>query len=134
MEIKFKAIGYIKSPFTSQDQIPKQSIYAEDKRAKIILEEEYKEGLLSLEKGDNIVLLFNFHNTDGKFDIQLHPHGSKDLKGVFATRSPSRPNPIGMSIVEITDITNGVIEFKGVDMLDGTPVLDIKPYSPGLNP
>ena len=139
MDIIFTPIGYIQSPFKELEDIPRQSIYAKDKRATIEILSEYVEGIRDIEAGDYIVLLFNFHKSKGYKLLQI-PRGSKTPKdsnrpkGVFSTRSPHRPNAIGMSLVKVITVHNNMIEIEGVDMLDGTPVTDIKPYSPQLNP
>lgn len=133
MEIVMRPIGFIHSEYTEENRPPRQSILNLDKSAVIEILEEFKESTLGLEKGMHIVVIFNFHKSKG-FKQRIYPHGSEVLKGVFATRSPNRPNPIGMSICEILEINERMIRIRGVDMLDKTPVLDIKPYNPGLNP
>lgn len=133
--IEFKPIGYIESGFKTLDEIPRQSILSPGSRAKIILDKQYQDGLLTLEESEYIIILFHFHKTND-CELRFIPRSSekKKLRGVFATRSPRRPNPIGMSVVRLTGIRENEIEFEGVDMLDGTPVIDIKPYSRGLEP
>ena len=139
MDIIFKPIGHIKSPFKELENIPTQSIYAKDKKATIEILSEYAEGIRDIEGGSYIVLLFNFHKSKGYKLLQI-PRGAKKAtdsnqpKGVFSTRSPHRPNAIGMSIVKVIEVNNNIIEIEGVDVLNGTPVLDIKPYIPHLNP
>lgn len=133
MDITIEPIGYIKSPFTNKEDIPRQSIFAEDKIGIIEIHEKYQEGLIGLDENKYIVVLFNFSDSN-KTNMMVKTHSSDEMKGVFASRSPHRPNKIGMSIVEILSVKDGKIEFKGVDMLDNTPVIDIKPYSKGLNP
>lgn len=132
-EICFRAIGYIKSPFKTTGEIPRQSIYASDKTAVIEIKEEFREGLLGLEEASYIVVLFNFHQSK-EYQLIQKPHQSNVEKGVFATRSPHRPNGIGISIVKLLKVDGCKLEIQGVDMLDATPVLDIKPYSAALNP
>jgi len=133
MEIKMSPIGYIKSPYKDKKEIPKQSILAEDRKAAIELLEEYKEGIQDIKEGYYGVILFYFHKSEG-YTLRTVSHKTGEWTGLFSTRSPNRPNGIGMSIVKFTKIMGNKIEFKGVDMLDGTPVLDIKPYSEELNP
>ncbi len=133
-EIAFRPIGYIKSPFKSLSDIPRQSIYAAEKIAEIEINEEYVKGLLHLDNHSHIIVLFHFHQSPG-FDLCVKRPGNSPLsRGVFATRSPHRPNAIGLSIVELLEMKGNKLIIRGVDMLDGTPVLDIKPYSAGLNP
>lgn len=132
-EIIMEAIGYIESPFKSTADIPPQSIYAKEKTAKIKIKEKFKAGLEGLELFSHIIILFYFHESSGH-SLRTMTRWSNKERGVFASRSPHRPNHIGFSIVELLSVADNTIEIKGVDMLDNTPVLDIKPYSPGLNP
>ncbi|ACA54712.1 tRNA (N6-threonylcarbamoyladenosine(37)-N6)-methyltransferase TrmO [Clostridium botulinum] len=131
--IKLNPIGYIKSPFKNLEEIPPQSIYAKDKKALIEIKEELVEGLKGLDKNSHIIILFYF-NKSKDFNLITKTPWSDEKKGVFSTRSPRRPNPIGLSIVKLIGIDHNKIIIEGVDMLDGTPVLDIKPYSEKLNP
>lgn len=132
MEINFKEIGYIRSPYKTLDEIPRQSVIKKE-IGKICLNDEYKDGLYKVEKGRHLVVLFYFHKSNFK-DLIITPRNSNEEKGVFLTRSPNRPNGIGMTIITVTDVKEDYIEFEGVDMLDNTPIIDIKPYSEGLNP
>lgn len=127
-KIVFNPIGYIRSPFVEGDDLPRQNFLAMDKEGSIEVLDEYKDGLLGLEPGDEIEIIFNFDKAEG-YRLQLVPRASKDgeVKGIFATRAPFRPNGIGLSRIRINEIKDGIIKFNGVDMLDGTPVLDIKP-------
>ncbi|NFB15930.1 tRNA (N6-threonylcarbamoyladenosine(37)-N6)-methyltransferase TrmO [Clostridium botulinum] len=131
--IKLNPIGYIKSPFKNLEDIPPQNIYAKDKKALIEIKEELVEGLKDLDKNSHIIILFYF-NKSKDFDLITKTPWSDEKKGVFSTRSPRRPNPIGLSIVKLIEIDHNKIIIKVIDMLDGTPVLDIKPYSKELNP
>ncbi|MFD3158681.1 tRNA (N6-threonylcarbamoyladenosine(37)-N6)-methyltransferase TrmO [Haloimpatiens sp. FM7330] len=131
--IQLNPIGHIRSPFKEIHQIPPQSIYAKDKKAIIKIKDQYKEGLRDLDKLSYIEIIFYFHKSEN-FELITKTPWSKEKKGVFSTRSPKRPNPIGISIVKLLEIGEDEIIVEGVDMLDGTPVLDIKPYNSNLNP
>jgi|LGVF01.2.fsa_nt_gb tRNA-Thr(GGU) m(6)t(6)A37 methyltransferase TsaA len=133
MTITYQPIGYIKSPYKTVEEIPKQSIYSGKKKGIIELSKNYLEGLMGLKKNDHIIILFDFHLSKS-YQLTQQKQGDGKLKGVFALRSPHRPNGIGMSIVKLLDINENIITFEGVDMLDNTPVLDIKPYIEDLNP
>lgn len=133
MEIIFKAIGYIESPFKNLNEIPRQSVFSKDKKAKIRLLDEYVDGIEGVLVDSYIVVLFHFHKSNEKNFSRYTKH-YEGPRGVFATRSPHRPNGIGLSIVKVENIHENIIEISGVDMLDGTPVIDIKPYSENLNP
>lgn len=133
MEITLKPVGFIKSPYKSREEIPMQGILS-DKTAIIQIEEEYKDALFNLEIGNYIVVIFAFHKSAENTPLIIDHKHTGGRKGIFATRSPNRPNPIGLSICKIIDLTDNTITIEGVDMLNGTPVLDIKPYVEGLNP
>jgi len=91
--------------------------------------EEYHAGLKDLEGFSHIMLLYHFHHSKG-FNLTVVPFMDTQPRGLFATRAPKRPNPIGISVVELKKIENGVLYICNVDILDGTPLLDIKPYVP----
>ena len=121
-----KPIGFIK---TDVKDIPRHWSIS-DKKGKIIIDEQYTLGLKDIKEGQNIIVIFYFHNSPIFTEeslVQIPPHRKKRL-GVFSICSPIRPNPIGMSVVEVTKINANIIYFKGLDMMDGTPDLDIKPY------
>ncbi len=126
MEILFRPIGIIHSPFHDKKTTPIQPSRLLE-RGKVEVFPEYAEGLEDLEGFSHIYLLYNFHQSEGS---QLHVQPFLDTKqhGVFATRFPCRPNPIGLSVVELIGLHGNVLEIAGVDVLDGTPLLDIKPY------
>lgn len=91
--------------------------------------DEYRAGLKDLDGFSHIILLYQFHRAEG-FDLQVVPFMDSEPRGVFATRAPKRPNPIGLSVVQLDRIEGGTLHIRHVDMLDGTPLLDIKPYVP----
>lgn len=132
-EVVFRPIGYIQSNYKTLEEIPRQSILAEKERARIIIREELQAGLTGLDEFEHIIVLFYFHKSRG-YKLLVHPRDRGGTAGVFASRSPNRPNGIGLSIVRLVSIKENIIEIEGVDMLDGTPVLDLKPYNRDLNP
>jgi len=95
--------------------------------ARILLDSSLADGLLGLEPGGDVVVLFYFHRSAG-YNLHIHPRGdpSRQLRGLFATRSPRRPNPIGVTTVRVRRVEGNVLEVIGLDALDGSPVLDIK--------
>ncbi|MBO8143662.1 MAG: tRNA (N6-threonylcarbamoyladenosine(37)-N6)-methyltransferase TrmO [Thermodesulfobacterium sp.] len=125
-EYIFKPIGYVKTFATS---IPRHWSCS-DVEGEIIINPEYKEGLKDIRSGDKIVVLFCFHKsppfTKDKL-IQKPPHKDSP-KGVFSLCSPIRPNPIGLSVLDVLEVKDNIIKVKRIDMFDGTPVFDIKPY------
>lgn len=133
--ITFRPIGHIHSPFKTKEESPRQSIYTPEVEALIDIKPEFSAGLLHLEHYSHIIVLFHFNRSSGyELVVEKPGRGRPGPRGVFATRSPNRPNGIGLSIVELSKIEGSRLSIRGVDMLDGTPVLDIKPYDPGLNP
>lgn len=100
-----------------------------DVEGELVINEEYVEGLKDIKPGEQIIVIFHFHKSspyNPSFLRQAPPHKGKEY-GVFSICSPMRPNPIGLSVVKVLDVKDNVIHVKGIDMLDGTPILDIKP-------
>ena len=125
-EIIFKPIGYIKSPYEDVRNMPKSTRESGDVEAEMVINEEYLESMSSMEVGEEYMVLFYFHKSEG-FKQRVPFMGNGPIKGLFSTHAPNRPNPIGVSTIKITGIDGNVIKFNGVDMLNGTPVLDINP-------
>ena len=124
-EIIFKPIGYIKSPYEDVKNMPKSTRESGDIEAEIVINEEYLESMSSMKPGEEYLVLFYFHKSKG-FEQRVPFRGNGPIKGLFSTHAPNRPNPIGVSTIKIKEINGNVIKFTGVDMLNGTPVLDIK--------
>jgi len=127
MTICFKSIGTIRTPFKRKEGMPIQSRGSKGIKGTIKLKKEYSDGLLDLEKFSHIYLIYHFHMSKG-FDLQVIPFLDDKLHGIFATRAPRRPNSIGISVVKLISIKDNILEIENVDMLDGTILLDIKPY------
>jgi tRNA-Thr(GGU) m(6)t(6)A37 methyltransferase TsaA len=127
MNITLESIGTIHTPFKEKEGMPIQSAAAQGVRGHIILNEKFTAGLTDLEGFSHIILLYYFHMSAG-FDLQIIPFLDNTQHGVFATRAPRRPNPIGISVVKLMSIQNNILNIENTDMLDGTPLLDIKPY------
>lgn len=126
-KITFKPIGTIHSPYKDTKDIPKQPIQGRGIIAEIEIFPEYIDGLKDLENYSHIMLIFNFHLSKC-FDLRVVPYKEKQIRGVFATRSPRRPNQIGMSIVRLDSIDKNILNISNIDIIDGTPLLDIKPF------
>jgi len=122
-----KPIGIIHTPFTTLGNMPIQPNGAENSIAEIVLNNEFLDGLLDLDSFSHIYLIYLFHRSKG-YDLKVVPFLDNQEHGVFATRAPRRPNPIGLSIVKILSVHGNIIQVAGADVLDGTPILDIKPY------
>jgi len=127
MRIVMNPIGVIHSPYREPKDMPIQGIFKPETEAWIELNEEYSDGLKGLEGFSHAIVLYYFHKSSTE-KIQGSPFLEDDKHGVFAIRSPHRPNHIGLSVVKICSIDGNKLYFREVDVLDKTPVLDIKPY------
>ena len=128
-KIIYSPIGIIHTPFKYLKGIPNQPAKGKDVRGVIEILPEYVEGLKKLDGFSHIILVYHFHLSKG-YSLKLKPYMHDSLRGLFATRSPKRPNPIGISIVRLVKIDGATIHVKDLDIMDGTPLLDIKPYVP----
>ncbi len=125
-EIVLKPIGYVR---TKENEIPRQWTVSEVE-GELVINPEYQEGLKDIKPGEEIVVIFYFHQAPAftsKYLIQKPPHLNEE-KGVFSTCSPIRPNPIGLSVLKVLEVKENVIKVKRLDMFNGTPILDLKPY------
>ena len=129
MEISYRPIGTIHSPFTNIEGMPIQPTGASGIQGTVEVFPEFVEGLKDLEGFSHVILLYHFHRVEGA-KLVVTPFMDFQPHGVFATRAPKRPNPIGLSIVRLLRIEQNILHIENVDILDGTPVLDIKPYVP----
>ena len=130
--ISFKPIGIIHSPFKKPTGTPIQTSAAKGIEGHIEIFPEYLKGLQDLDGFSHIILIFYFHLSHHK-PLLVKPYLDSELRGVFATRSPNRPNPIGLSIVQLKKIEGNILHIEDVDMVEGTPLLDIKPYIPAVD-
>jgi len=128
MSLEIKPIGVIRTPFTSKNKIPIQASKS-DITAEAEVFPEYSEGLDSLDGFSHTILLYWFHRAQSP-KLKVTPFLDTKERGLFSTRAPSRPNPIGLSIVKIIRIEDNIVRFKGADMLNDTPLIDIKPFVP----
>jgi len=127
MKIEYQPIGFVHSPHQTTSGTPIQPSRARGIEGTVELEEEYVEALSDLDGFSHIILICHLHEAAG-FKPKVVPYLDTELRGLFATRAPSRPNPIGLSVVRLLGIDRHVLRIEGVDLLDATPVLDIKPY------
>lgn len=128
-KIEYKPIGLIHSPFKECKGTPIQGVSAGDTEGIVEVFPEYKAGLKDLDGFSHIILIYHFH-LSGRFSLRVKPYLDNRLRGLFATRAPSRPNPIGLTIVQLVKIESGNLYIRQLDVVDGTPLLDIKPYVP----
>jgi tRNA-Thr(GGU) m(6)t(6)A37 methyltransferase TsaA len=131
-EINYRPIGVIRTPFKEPKGTPIQPTGAEGVKGSVHLNPDYREGLKDLDGFSHLILLYHFHLAEG-YSLLVRPYLDKDLHGVFATRIPGRPNPIGLSIVRLVGIEGCILHIEDVDIIDGTPLLDIKPYVPAFD-
>lgn len=127
MIIEYKPIGFVHSPFKQRKGTPIQPSRSKNIEGTVRIEDEFVGGLNDLDGFSHIILLCHLHRSRG-FHLKVVPYLDTELRGLFATRSPNRPNPIGLSVVELLGIDGDTIQIRGVDLIDGTPVLDIKPF------
>lgn len=128
--VKYRIIGFIRTQFQEKKGVPIQACYS-SAEGWIELFPQYIEDLADLDGFSHLILLYHFHKTR-EVQMKVIPFLDKKKRGIFSTRAPLRPNPIGISIVELVaiNLTFCVLKIRGVDMLDSTPLLDIKPYVP----
>lgn len=132
MKIEFTPIGIIHSPFSEVEGMPIQPAGAAGVHGTVEVFEPFRPGLKDLDGFSHIILLYHFHQSRS-FSLSVVPFLDKQPRGLFATRAPRRPNPIGLSVVRLDRIEDGVLHVRNVDILGGTPLLDIKPYVPGFD-
>ena len=126
-DITLRPIGHVRSPFKDTSEIHEGPAALHVAEGVVELDPVFEEGLRDVEGFSHLYVLWFFHKVDG-FDLTAWPPADDRSHGVFATRSPRRPNPIGLTIVELLRREGSRLHVRGVDMLDGTPVLDLKPY------
>ena len=125
--ITYTPIGIVHTPYTTPVGMPVQTVAAAGVAGTIELDPEWAAGLKDLAAFSHLILVTHLHQVSG-YSLEVVPFLDDRPHGVFATRSPRRPNPIGLSIVRLVDITGCTLHVEDVDMVDGTPLLDIKPY------
>jgi tRNA (adenine37-N6)-methyltransferase len=127
--IEYRPIGVIHTPFRGLEGMPIQPVGALNVRGTVNVFPEYAEGLRDVDGFSRVILLYHFHQApDAK--LVVTPFMDSQSRGVFATRAPTRPNPIGLSVVKLLRVEGRTLHVENVDVLNGTPLLDIKPYVP----
>ncbi|WP_045220966.1 tRNA (N6-threonylcarbamoyladenosine(37)-N6)-methyltransferase TrmO [Desulfonatronum thioautotrophicum] len=130
--LMMQPIGTIHTPFTDLKDMPIQPAGAVGVRGRVEVFEEYRDGLKDLDGFSHVILLYAFHRSEG-FNLEVVPFMDTVPRGLFATRAPRRPNPIGISVVQLDGLADGVLHVQNIDVLDGTPLLDIKPFFPAFD-
>ena len=126
-DITYTPIGIIHSRFTDPADTPIQGVFADGARGEVEIFPEYAAGLKDIDGFSHLTLIYHFHLANGYSLISKPFIGDKE-KGIFAIRHPNRPNPIGISIVRLDNVRENILEIRDVDVLNGTPLLDIKPF------
>jgi len=126
-EFLFRAIGIVHSPHNDSSSTPIQPVFARGIKGTVTLDPRYTNGLMDLEGFSHIYLLYVFHKA-GETKLTLRPFLEETKHGIFATRAPCRPNKLGFSVVKLIAVEDNVLHIEDVDILDGTPIVDIKPY------
>lgn len=126
-----RSIGVVRSPFSETKAIPKGLGAQHSAEGTLEIDADLEEGLKDIEGFSHLYVLWAFHRSEG-FELVGVPPSDDRPHGVFATRSPRRPNPIGLTVVELLGREGCRLRVRGVDMLDGTPLLDVKPYLSGV--
>jgi tRNA-Thr(GGU) m(6)t(6)A37 methyltransferase TsaA len=129
MKIEYRPIGFIHSPFKERRGMPIQPTRGRGVRGTVEIIPKYADGLADLDGFSHVVLIYHFHRSRG-FDLRVTPFLDTKKRGLFAPRAPRRPNPIGLSVVRLIGIEDSRLLIEDLDILDGTPLLDIKPYVP----
>ncbi|MCT8179328.1 tRNA (N6-threonylcarbamoyladenosine(37)-N6)-methyltransferase TrmO [Variovorax sp. CY25R-8] len=128
-EIVLRPVGVVRSHFTEATGMPIQTAGAPEETGRVEVHPEFVPGLRDIEGFDYLILITRLHACENE-KLEVVPFLDDASHGVFATRAPARPNRLGLSIVRLTAVEGGILHFSGNDMMDGTPVLDIKPYVP----
>ena len=128
-----RPIGYVRSPHRKTEQVPKGLGAKHEAEGVLELLPEFAAGLADVEGFSHLYVLWEFDRAEG-YELTAHPPSDDRPHGVFATRSPQRPNPIGLTVVELLRREGARLHVRGLDMLDGTPILDLKPYLSNVPP
>jgi tRNA-Thr(GGU) m(6)t(6)A37 methyltransferase TsaA len=133
-QVIYTPIGIFHTDYTPETGAPRQGILVPEGKGRIEIYTEYQDALKALDQFEYIIVIYHFDKA-GKWNPIVRPPGSNPdhIYGLFSTRSPNRPNPIGIATIKLEKIENGILYVSGIDAYDGTPVLDIKPYLPTID-
>lgn len=127
--IVMNPIGVIRTPFETLEGMPIQPVGAGQVEGQVVLDPQYADGLADIDGFSHIILIYVFHRAKG-FQLKVKPFLENHMRGLFATRAPRRPNPIGLSVVKLLRRKENILQVENIDVVDGTPLLDLKPYVP----
>ncbi|MBN2864280.1 MAG: tRNA (N6-threonylcarbamoyladenosine(37)-N6)-methyltransferase TrmO [Bacteroidales bacterium] len=129
LQITYTPIGIIHTDYSPENRAPRQGIFVPEGKGRIDIYPQYQEALQSLELFEYIIVIYHLDKVRGWKHTVKPPESNPDYTfGLFATRTPNRPNPVGIAVIKLEKIENGKLYVSGVDAFDGTPVLDLKPY------
>ena len=131
-KITYSPIGVIHSPFTNIEDIPIQPKFAKGIKGEIEILPKYVKGLKDIGGFSHIIAVYHFHLSKG-FSLEVTPFLDKIKRGLFSTRAPKRPNQIGISVLKLNKVTGNLLHVENVDIVDGTPLIDLKPYVSGFD-
>jgi tRNA-Thr(GGU) m(6)t(6)A37 methyltransferase TsaA len=131
-EVVYVPIGVVHSPFKVAQDVPIQAAAARGVKGSVEVAEEYADGLKDVEGFSHLILVYHFHLAQ-EYSLLVKPFLDDELRGLFATRAPSRPNSVGVSVVRLIKREKNVLHIQNVDIIDGTPLLDIKPFVPAFD-
>jgi len=129
--LELKPIGIIHSPYHRKEEAPRQG-HDRKEISEVEVFKKFEEGLKDIERFSHIILIYWFHQSQG-YSLTVTPPRDTKPHGLFVTRSPNRPSPLGLSVVELVAREGNVLKVRGLDAIDGTPLLDIKPYFPSID-
>ena len=125
-------IGVIHTPFENIEGMPIQPVGAGQIEGQVVIDPQYMEALTDIDGFSHLILIYAFHQSKG-FQLKVKPFLDDCMRGLFATRAPRRPNPIGLSIVELLRREQNILQVSNIDVVDGTPLLDLKPFVPAFD-
>ncbi len=131
-DFSLNPIGLAETPYKDLTDVPFQGAAYRENTGTIVIKEELVDGLKDLKRFSHIIVISYLNRIDG-YELLQKPRVANEIRGVFSTRSPRRPNPIGITVVSLESIEHNRIKVHGIDLLDGTPILDIKPYIPEID-
>ncbi|HMK54723.1 MAG TPA: tRNA (N6-threonylcarbamoyladenosine(37)-N6)-methyltransferase TrmO [Methanobacteriaceae archaeon] len=129
--MEFEPIGIVHSPYKNKKDAPHQGQNS-DITSEVVIFPEYEDGLDGIERNSKLFILYYFDRAEDPI-LKVVPHGRKEKRGIFSTRAPPRPNPIGLTLVDLLKRDGNILTVRGLEALEGTPVLDIKPHIPDLD-
>ncbi|MCD6117738.1 tRNA (N6-threonylcarbamoyladenosine(37)-N6)-methyltransferase TrmO [bacterium] len=128
----FDPIGVIHTPFKKPAVMPAQGALSPETEGHVTVYPRFAEGLKDVEGFSHLILIYYFHRVDN-YTLISRPYNDNTPRGIFAIRGPRRPNPVGMTVVKLLGREENILRISGIDMVDGTPLLDIKPYFPDID-